>query len=157
MTGGTTAHGLRYPGGDDPLYDVPAYLENLATDIDTKVAHSADTPGKVFAYVETHFDFNAIGAVFAEVRLPTIRWCRGAIVTQQKWSSGSVTRPALLSVSPEWDKHDEWDQNYWNLMYVLANDPTKMLPSGDGVHSYPDYFTGRVGLVVLAWGDPNPV
>lgn len=149
---GVTPHGLRYPGGDDPVYDVPAYLQNLATDIDTRVARAGGSSDRVFATWVGLLTF-ARSPVYQTVPLPTIRILRGAIVTRQVWSGGSAAA-VLLYVYPNWEK-DPWDQTYWNKLLIGACDPTLLLDAGGG-HKYADYFIGPAGVSVLAWGDPNP-
>jgi hypothetical protein len=149
---GTTSNGLRYPGGGDPVHNVPAYLQNLATDIDTKVSKAGGSTTRVFAGWVGVLTF-ARSPVYQTVPLPTIRILRGAIVTRQTWAGG-LTTPALLYVYPSWEK-DPWDQTYWNKLLLGASDPAKMIDAGSG-HKYADYYIGAAGVSVLAWGDPNP-
>jgi hypothetical protein len=149
---GVTAHGLRYPAGTDPVYNVPAYLQNLATDIDTRVSKAGGSTTRVFATWVGLLTF-ARSPVYQTVPLPTIRLLRGAIVTRQTWGGGSAAA-VLLYVYPNWEK-DPWDQTYWNKLLIGAGDPAKLIDAGGG-HRYADYFIGAAGVSVLAWGDPNP-
>jgi hypothetical protein len=153
LRAGVTTHGLRYPGGADPLFDVPAYLQNLAEDITAKVQQVGNIPGRVFA-AWTGTITTSTAAKYAAVPLSTIRWVRGAIVTQQIWSGGVIQRPALLLLSPSWSTRDPSEQAYWNKLYVATLDPKKLV--GAAGQLYPDWLYGKTGLSVLAWGDPNP-
>lgn len=155
MTGGTTPHGLRYPGGDDPLFNVPAYLQNLAEDIDRKVQDAGGDTTKKFANY-TLATTHTVGSPWTSVPVPDIRWVRGGIIGQQLWSAGVVQRPVLLRISPIWRSYETWNQTYWNMTYIGALDPTIMTNAGGG-NSYPQNFAGKVGLSLLLWGDPNPV
>lgn len=150
--GGVTPHGLRYPGGGDPVYNVPAYLQNLATDIDGKVQHAGNTPDRVFA---TWVGLLTFGAQYVVVPFPTIRWVRGAIVTRQTWGGGAA-QALLPLLSPIWATQESWNQAYWNKLYLLAGDPLKLITSAEGP-KYPAKFSGSAGVSILAWGDPVPV
>jgi hypothetical protein len=155
LAGGTTPHGLRYPGGDDPLYNVPAYLQNLANDIDGKVQHAGSTPTRAFAHWTGMGTWPSSYPRSFIVTFGNIRWVRGAIVSRQTWSGGT-TQPVYLQLSPMWETYEPWNQTYWNKLYIMAFDPLKLIDTGDG-HKYPDYFVGSAGLTILAWGDPEPV
>jgi hypothetical protein len=149
---GTTPNGLRYPGGNDPVYNVPAYLQNLANDIDGRVQHAGGSKTRVFATWVGLLTF-ARSPVYQTVQLPTIRILRGAIFTRQTWGGGAA-QPVFLYVFPSWEK-DASDQSYWNRLLLGAGDPLKLIDAGGG-HKYADYFVGQAGVSVLAWGDPNP-
>jgi hypothetical protein len=149
---GTTSNGLRYPGGGDPLFNIPAYLQNLATDIDTKVSKAGGSQTRVFAAWVGLLTF-ARSPVYQTIALPTIRILRGAIFTRQTWGGGLAT-PALLYVYPSWERSPT-DQAYWNKLMLGASDPAKLIDAGGG-QKYADYYIGQAGVSVLAWGDPNP-
>ena len=150
---GTTANGLRYPGGSDPVYDIPAYLQNLATDIDTKVTKAGGSAAVVFAAWAGMLTF-ARNPVYQTVTLPTIRILRGAVFTRHAWGGGR-TDASLLYVYPSWERTPT-DQAYWNKIYIGASDPKLNIAAGGGQY-YADYFIGTAGVTFLAWGDPNPV
>jgi len=150
---GVTANGLRYPAGTDPVYDIPAYLQNLAADIDAKVQKASGNATVVFAAWTGNLTF-ARNPVYQTVALPTIRILRGAVFSRHAWSGGR-TDSTLLYVYPSWERPGT-DQAYWNKIYIGASDPKLNIDAGGGQY-YADYFIGTAGVTFLAWGDPNPV
>lgn len=157
MTGGNTAHGLPYPGGNDPVYNVPAYLQNLAMAIDNKIQNKG-TP-RVFASYVALINCTMTGAPptgIANVNYlatPTIRWVRGFIMSRQTWSGGT-SQALILRAFPHWATQETWNQSWWNRLGFYVHDPAVKL--GTAPQQYPGAYVGNAGVSILAWGDPNP-
>jgi hypothetical protein len=140
FTRGTTPRGLPYPGSDDPVYNIPLFLQQLADAVQAQLTSAGSTvKSGTWAGVATT---NSNGFIFPVI--PGLRTVRGALLGAM--TAGGGAGPYLYFLSPvSWT-----DQNQWGKAWIgVAN------PAVDGGGGYPASVKNTaVGVNVLAWGDP---
>jgi len=141
FTRGATARGLPYPGSDEPVYNIPTYLQQLADAVQAQL--NAAGIGAATATWAGTVTTNTSGFIFPV--MPGLKIVRGALVLANTVTGG--TGPWLYYLSPT-----SWtDQNSWGKAVIGV---AKMTEDA-GKPGYPGVVKSTsVGVNVLAWGDP---
>jgi hypothetical protein len=139
FTSGTTPRGLPYPGSDDPVYNIPSFLQQLAAAVQAQL-NSAGTsqPLAWWSGVAT-----TTSGGFISPAIPGLRVVRGALAMANKVTGGAG--PYLYFLSPvSWTDSAQWGKAWIGV----AN------PAVDGGGYPASVKNTAVGVNVLAWGDP---
>lgn len=139
FTRGVTPRGLPYPGTDEPVYNVPLFLQQLADAVNAAFASSGST--QLLVPWAGAMTTNGNGSLY--IPIPGLALVRGALVTPNAAYGG--TGPWLYMLLQE-----TWtDANQRGKAVVSVRRLT------DGGSGYPSYVGNTsCGLNVLAWGDP---
>jgi hypothetical protein len=153
----TTAHGIPYPAGSDPVHGIPQYLTSLGEAVHSRIL-SAGGAGLTVARFAGALSPGSSplpgvnGPRFCSVPFPTIRWVRGAVV-QRTGQYGNVVLPYVPVVWPTWQTQSEQDPVYqFKAQICFVNTAA---PTGTPPNKYATYvMSGSIGAFVIAWGDP---
>lgn len=144
---GKTAHGLRYPGTDEPLWRTAAAITNLADDIGAALGgqplglHLATFRGGVT------LKGGGSGVGYIQQRFPELSVVRGAVCTAYDFTGGFPESRFFAHVTP--------GDYAWAppgpdaFIYPRLNTPAPGFnwPGGMNPGNY-------MGVNILAWGDP---
>jgi hypothetical protein len=141
VTRGATPRGLPYPGSNEPDYNVPAFLQQLADAVQAQLSTAG--AGTLLVTWSGNLTTNTSGFIFPV--MPGLKIVRGALVGANGVSGG--TGPWLYYLSPT-----SWtDQNSWGKAVIGVC----RLVEDAGKPGYPGVVKSTsVGVSVIAWGDP---